>query len=515
MTEYLVPVYNKFAWQETVIDKDLTAPPGGESKGDRYIVATGGSGAWSGQDGNIAYYNGVGWNFIVKKAGMVVYVVDENANYQYVTSWVLIGTPSAIASAITTSIKNAYNIIILAFKLAIQSSLTIFKMIDGFIDEYEDESGIDTGSSLNEFYNSSDDYYSPDYQIDSNMVVQYKLNDNAASSTVIDSSNNTVNGTYKDVATGEINTSTGSVAGKINTALDFDGDEYINTNQTFQSIFRSSFSISFWMKPADGRPASIQYPFGTQDTDVPISRTITQLRTDGVLLFQYRSNNVIAEVRTANPVFADGAETWHHIVFIADSTVGGIGGLKIYLDNVLQTADVSYQGDTTGINFGLWTSDLNFPIAAVNTNSDLSQFFIGSIDDFRIYSKVLSADEIAALYNSGNGTESPIQGIRGNITLISNAVTAEVQPETARIVVLEEDIDAVTINTDFKSYISRDGTNWSEVTLSDEGDFDASKRVLVGSVDISGQPAGTTMKYKHVSANNKDLKIHATGLLWD
>ena len=76
-----------FEWQQAVLDKDLTAPPGGESKGDRYIVATGGSGDWAGQDGNIATYNGSGWDFTTKSEGMFVYIKDEDKLYYYVTSW--------------------------------------------------------------------------------------------------------------------------------------------------------------------------------------------------------------------------------------------------------------------------------------------------------------------------------------------------------------------------------------------------------------------------------------------
>ena len=87
MTDYKVPVYSQFEYQPPVIDKDLTAPPGGESKGDRYIVASGGSGAWSGEDGNIAMYNGSGWDFADRREGMLIFVKDENVFYLYITSW--------------------------------------------------------------------------------------------------------------------------------------------------------------------------------------------------------------------------------------------------------------------------------------------------------------------------------------------------------------------------------------------------------------------------------------------
>ena len=87
MGQYKAPALKEFEWQPPVEDKDLTAPPGGESKGDRYIVGASATGDWSGEDGNIAIYNGSGWDFTDKKEGMRTYVKDEDVIYEYITSW--------------------------------------------------------------------------------------------------------------------------------------------------------------------------------------------------------------------------------------------------------------------------------------------------------------------------------------------------------------------------------------------------------------------------------------------
>jgi len=77
-----------------VIDKDLSTPPGSPSDGDAYIVASGGTGAWSGWDDHIAvYYNGA-WEFVpgyddsgtaitmgARQQGLKVYVRDEEKLY--------------------------------------------------------------------------------------------------------------------------------------------------------------------------------------------------------------------------------------------------------------------------------------------------------------------------------------------------------------------------------------------------------------------------------------------------
>jgi hypothetical protein len=67
--------------QLLVLDQDLTAPPAAVD-GDCYIVATGGSGAWSGWDGSVAYYSG-GWLQIEPRVGMMAYVIDEDAYFQF------------------------------------------------------------------------------------------------------------------------------------------------------------------------------------------------------------------------------------------------------------------------------------------------------------------------------------------------------------------------------------------------------------------------------------------------
>lgn len=66
-----------------VIDKDLTAPPGSPSVGDRYIVAGSPTGAWSGHAKDIAYYFDGGWRFITPGEGFMQWVNDENLLYVY------------------------------------------------------------------------------------------------------------------------------------------------------------------------------------------------------------------------------------------------------------------------------------------------------------------------------------------------------------------------------------------------------------------------------------------------
>lgn len=71
-----------------VLDKDLTAPPGGESDGDSYIVGGSATGDWAGQDNSIAYWDGSAWNFYAPSEGWYADVADEDKLYRYDgTAW--------------------------------------------------------------------------------------------------------------------------------------------------------------------------------------------------------------------------------------------------------------------------------------------------------------------------------------------------------------------------------------------------------------------------------------------
>ena len=102
------------------------------------------------------------------------------------------------------------------------------------------------------------------------------------------------------------------------------------------------------------------------------------------------------------------------------------------------------------------------------------------------------------------------------MTLVSNTFTAETAPAESSAVFLHQPVDAVTLNTDILGYISRDaGTTWTQGTLVDAGSFDSTTNILtMNAVDISGQPSGTSMRYKIVTANAKEQRLHGAWLAW-
>ena len=106
-----------------------------------------------------------------------------------------------------------------------------------------------------------------------------------------------------------------------------------------------------------------------------------------------------------------------------------------------------------------------------------------------------------------------------NMTLVSNSVTAQAQPTKADVVLTYTNgAGTATVNTDLIASVSRDnGTTYTAVTLASQGTTGGHTILTANSVDISGQPAGTSMVWKVATANqsvSKITRIQAVSLGW-
>jgi Protein of unknown function (DUF2793) len=88
-----------------VLDKDLTAPPGGPANGDRYIVAVGATGAWATHDLKIAVFIESTWEFHTPLLGWGAYVSDEGFRYDWNgVGWVPASAQASFSEAITETV---------------------------------------------------------------------------------------------------------------------------------------------------------------------------------------------------------------------------------------------------------------------------------------------------------------------------------------------------------------------------------------------------------------------------
>ena len=171
-------------------------------------------------------------------------------------------------------------------------------------------------------------------------------------------------------------------------------------------------------------------------------------------------------------------------------------------------------GDVLGVTTN--TENVSLFSFKLATADSLSQFNLvdGFSDDY---------NDATGVDTSGSTNETLTGGYyygnESNMTLLSNAYTAQAAPTTARIIMDEyTSTGSATVNTDIKAYASRDsGTNYTQITLADQGTIETNHRLLSGSVDISGQPSGTSVKYKIETLNqsaSKQTRVYGTSMAW-
>jgi hypothetical protein len=199
---------------------------------------------------------------------------------------------------------------------------------------------------------------------------------------------------------------------------------------------------------------------------------------------------------------------WHHLVVTYDGS-NASSGFKIYVDGVLDGASTDWESLPYN---GMTPASDDVNIARSKNDASSLYEMDGLLDDVRLYSRELSLIDVQNIYNGGHGTESS-GGAVSELILVSEVVTAEASPSLARILILEEDMITVTLNTDIKAWASRDGgSTWDQITLTDEGDFETDVRILTGEVTLTS--SGTSMCYKITTHNDKQLWIRGAALIW-
>ena len=71
----------------SIIDRDLTAPPGSPSTDDMYIPAATATGDWVGLEDDIVIWDGSSWVAYTPRLGWGIYIEDEAVLCVFTTVW--------------------------------------------------------------------------------------------------------------------------------------------------------------------------------------------------------------------------------------------------------------------------------------------------------------------------------------------------------------------------------------------------------------------------------------------
>lgn len=240
-------------------------------------------------------------------------------------------------------------------------------------------------------------------------VAQYKMNDKTDDSTII----NNIAEPNADILTNtddSLYTSDSSVLGKTGDAIYINHPlrcsefcEYINTHQSFQSLFRGNFSINFWLN-LDSPTVS----------DSEASSLIMEHSGGGIgtCTFRIRAGSYgtlsVHLSRSLNDLYLStspwssydyGTPTGWVMVTVVFKTVGSTSTLSLYLDSVLLG---SSSEETTFADF---TNSSDFIFGHISLEDNDPVGFEGSLDNVCFFNKDLSQLEIDFLYNGSIGTE--------------------------------------------------------------------------------------------------------------
>ena len=216
-------------------------------------------------------------------------------------------------------------------------------------------------------------------------IAHWTLDDNAASTAVIDSSFNANNG----VASANTNTFS-DVSGKVGGCLDLSGTEYIEVSDHSALSFGddvsdSPFSVSCWV--CYNGDSGVQTVISK---DGPSGREWNLLFVSN-RLWMYLMDDNGGYIYSSTDTVSAG---WHFVVATYDGTDSE--GLEIYLDG--QGADII--SSMSGNYVAMSDSNTNVLIGASFDASGVPvRWFQDKLDDIAIYNKELSASEVETLFN--------------------------------------------------------------------------------------------------------------------
>ncbi len=223
------------------------------------------------------------------------------------------------------------------------------------------------------------------------MVAHWPL-DEGTGATAGDVSGNDIEGTLNGGPTW--------VEGRFGAALEFDGtDDHVDCgNPGILDFGTSDFTISAWVRTSGG---SYRTVYGKGGDDGGGIRC--HLAVDGSVGRIIVDDDADKKDPTGSILVGD--QQWHLLVAKREGT-----NLRLYVDGVEDAGLTAHARSTLPAGYDLsGTSQYGAYIGCITTNNDgsLYKFFSGVIDDLALWTRALTVEEIAFLWNNGDGNPVP------------------------------------------------------------------------------------------------------------
>ncbi|MCD2441001.1 PKD domain-containing protein [Agromyces sp. SYSU K20354] len=196
------------------------------------------------------------------------------------------------------------------------------------------------------------------------------------------------------VRSGVTSVSSGALASEPGPAYSFNGSSTSGfVNSTSQAAVRQQYSLELWFKTTTSNGGKlVGYGSSASGTSSSYDRHV-YMHNDGKLSFGNFPG--IAATVSSPASYRDGA--WHHMV-----ASQGWDGMKLYVDGEL----VGSRGEVTAQTYsGYWR--IGGDNLSSWPNRPTSNFLNGQLDEFAVYNRVLTAQEVSEHYLMGTGVAAP------------------------------------------------------------------------------------------------------------
>jgi len=195
---------------------------------------------------------------------------------------------------------------------------------------------------------------------------------------------------YPNQNNGTINGATWTT-GKVGSALNFDGNGYVSVSDSSSLDIIEDMTVEAWIKISvfSGALETIV----SKDSDSPRAGALNVDTAQHLTLSVFKIDASYSVIESSSTL-----ETgqWYHVVGVYDYVSDGSSIMRLYINGASAATEVT---NAVGPQ---QTNDQYLGIGIQPIYGGL-RFFYGVIDEVKIYNRVLSAGEVSASYNSGNG----------------------------------------------------------------------------------------------------------------
>ncbi|MFA5239398.1 MAG: LamG-like jellyroll fold domain-containing protein [Phycisphaerae bacterium] len=246
--------------------------------------------------------------------------------------------------------------------------------------------------------------------------------------------------------------------GQINGALDFDGlNDYVDLGTGSSLNFGSSepFTISAWVKTTENYGPIVSFRSSTDDgsvIDLMVGYDGSTTDSGKAMILVRQDGGGGGYARVTGAAVNDGQ--WHHVA----ATRGSGSTIELFVDGISQgTSSGAQSGGAITSDLIAIGSERRWVLVGYGTADQ--RYLAGTVDDVRIYSRALDADEIAELANVLKYVDFESAKTSSDVSLTILAPTTN-----------EGDLLIAAVATDGDTSSSLDapvGEGWTEINVED------------------------------------------------